>query len=106
MKEQMARKPEDVIRKAVLRMLPRNKLQDVGVLTIFGFSGDVGFPVASPGRPAWNALCPRLEPDVALCDAGSCQKIEDISRRDPPFCRQAVGAFRYAAAKSPGIAAS
>ncbi|CAM6084147.1 unnamed protein product [Calypogeia fissa] len=27
-KEQMARKPEDVIRKAVLRMLPRNKLQD------------------------------------------------------------------------------
>ncbi|KAL2610541.1 hypothetical protein R1flu_029114 [Riccia fluitans] len=27
-KEQMARKPEDVIRKAVLRMLPRNKLTD------------------------------------------------------------------------------
>ncbi|BBN20163.1 large subunit ribosomal protein L13 [Marchantia polymorpha subsp. ruderalis] len=27
-KEQMARKPEEVIRKAVLRMLPRNKLQD------------------------------------------------------------------------------
>ena len=32
LKDQMAKDPTEVIRKAVLRMLPRNKLRDVSVL--------------------------------------------------------------------------
>jgi hypothetical protein len=37
LKDQMAKDPTEVIRKAVLRMLPRNKLRDVSV-RILGFS--------------------------------------------------------------------
>lgn len=37
LKDQMAKDPTEVIRKAVLRMLPRNKLRDVSVI-ILGFS--------------------------------------------------------------------
>lgn len=32
LKDQMAKDPTEVIRKAVLRMLPRNKLRDVSVV--------------------------------------------------------------------------
>lgn len=39
LKDQMAHDPTDVIRKAVLRMLPRNKLRDVSDI----FTNDFGF---------------------------------------------------------------
>lgn len=38
LKEQMERDPTEAIRKAVLRMLPRNKLRDVSI-TVYKFSG-------------------------------------------------------------------
>ena len=35
LKDQLAKDPTEVIRKAVLRMLPRNKLRDVSATTIY-----------------------------------------------------------------------
>lgn len=55
LKDQMAKDPTEVIRKAVLRMLPRNKLRDVSV-RILGFSLSLSYSNALFHLPAFQDL--------------------------------------------------